>query len=213
MYSLLELAKKIEPDVARDPGSAPAPEAPPLIGPSLRGEILSVIKSNTGYENLWKSGKVEDRHTALTLVLRSKPRLMLKVLESVEFHDSIMNIAAAVVKKVDPKEVNQVARRLHDEPELLNRIMQTIDVPVPFPIVQALELEEIRKSRRERDPEDDLDRGAGGGEFEGTSSAAERTQLFGLCLSGGGIRSATFNLGVLQGLADLDLLRHLDYLR
>ena len=41
---------------------------------------------------------------------------------------------------------------------------------------------------------------------------AEEMSLFGLTLSGGGIRSATFNLGVLQGLADLDLLRRLDYL-
>jgi len=41
---------------------------------------------------------------------------------------------------------------------------------------------------------------------------AEETSLFGLALSGGGIRSATFNLGILQGLADLDLMRRLDYL-
>jgi hypothetical protein len=34
----------------------------------------------------------------------------------------------------------------------------------------------------------------------------------GLAFSGGGIRSATFNLGVLQGLQELDLLRHVDYL-
>jgi len=33
-----------------------------------------------------------------------------------------------------------------------------------------------------------------------------------LCLSGGGIRSATFGLGVLQGLARHDLLKHFDYL-
>lgn len=33
-----------------------------------------------------------------------------------------------------------------------------------------------------------------------------------LCLSGGGIRSATFGLGVLQGLARHNLLRHFDYL-
>jgi hypothetical protein len=37
-------------------------------------------------------------------------------------------------------------------------------------------------------------------------------QWAGLALSGGGIRSATFNLGVLQALADLGLLRHFDYL-
>jgi hypothetical protein len=36
--------------------------------------------------------------------------------------------------------------------------------------------------------------------------------LIGLALSGGGIRSATFNLGVLQGLQEFDLLRWIDYL-
>ena len=33
-----------------------------------------------------------------------------------------------------------------------------------------------------------------------------------LCISGGGIRSATFGLGVLQGLARRNLLQHFDYL-
>jgi hypothetical protein len=36
-------------------------------------------------------------------------------------------------------------------------------------------------------------------------------RLSGLCLSGGGIRSATFNLGILQGLAYKNLLRSFDY--
>src|SRR5687768_13012705 len=36
-------------------------------------------------------------------------------------------------------------------------------------------------------------------------------ELFGLSLSGGGIRSATFSLGLLQGLDSLGLLRCLDY--
>jgi len=36
--------------------------------------------------------------------------------------------------------------------------------------------------------------------------------LKGLAFSGGGIRSATLNLGVLQGLQELDLLRHFDYI-
>jgi hypothetical protein len=36
--------------------------------------------------------------------------------------------------------------------------------------------------------------------------------LVGIALSGGGIRSATFNLGVLQGLQELDLLRQVDFL-
>ena len=36
--------------------------------------------------------------------------------------------------------------------------------------------------------------------------------LFGIALSGGGIRSATFNLGLLQGLNEIGLLRGMDYL-
>ncbi len=41
---------------------------------------------------------------------------------------------------------------------------------------------------------------------------AHASCLAGLALSGGGIRSATFNLGVLQAMAQLKLLRHIDYL-
>jgi hypothetical protein len=42
--------------------------------------------------------------------------------------------------------------------------------------------------------------------------AAHEERLVGLAFSGGGIRSATFNLGVLQALADLQLLRKFHYL-
>lgn len=41
---------------------------------------------------------------------------------------------------------------------------------------------------------------------------AHKAGLVGLALSGGGVRSATFGLGVLQALAAHGLLRHLDYL-
>jgi len=41
---------------------------------------------------------------------------------------------------------------------------------------------------------------------------AHNNNLVGLAFSGGGIRSATFNLGVLQALADLKLLFRIDYL-
>jgi hypothetical protein len=47
---------------------------------------------------------------------------------------------------------------------------------------------------------------------EDVYTAAARTGLTGVCFSGGGIRSATFNLGVIQGLAQLGLLPHIDYL-
>jgi Patatin-like phospholipase len=44
------------------------------------------------------------------------------------------------------------------------------------------------------------------------SGGADHRPLSALCLSGGGIRSATFNLGVLQGLARSGLLGSFDYL-
>jgi hypothetical protein len=43
-------------------------------------------------------------------------------------------------------------------------------------------------------------------------SAAHRAELAGLAFSGGGIRSATFNLGILQALAENRMLRDFDYL-
>jgi hypothetical protein len=41
---------------------------------------------------------------------------------------------------------------------------------------------------------------------------ARQMELAGLAFSGGGIRSATFNLGVLQGLAKFNKVRTFDYL-
>jgi hypothetical protein len=46
--------------------------------------------------------------------------------------------------------------------------------------------------------------------FERTGETDQ--DLFGIALSGGGIRSATFNLGVLQALHDFEVLDYLDYL-
>src|SRR5205823_2118706 len=43
-------------------------------------------------------------------------------------------------------------------------------------------------------------------------AAALKLNTVGLAFSGGGIRSATFNLGFLQGLAALGLLKKFDYL-
>ena len=67
-------------------------------------------------------------------------------------------------------------------------------------------------------PSGDVTKGGGSSadKWEGWSDrirTGERpTNLIGLAFSGGGIRSATFNLGILQGLQELDLLRHIDYL-
>jgi hypothetical protein len=46
----------------------------------------------------------------------------------------------------------------------------------------------------------------------GNTHDGSKPYLFGLALSGGGIRSATFSLGVLQKLAGAGILKHVDYL-
>jgi hypothetical protein len=47
---------------------------------------------------------------------------------------------------------------------------------------------------------------------DGARGASMRLESVGLAFSGGGIRSATFNLGFLQGMASLRLLKRFDYL-
>ena len=72
------------------------------------------------------------------------------------------------------------------------------DQSADFLTVFAEERQRIKTWRKNRGvPEDDGD---------------GRLDLIGLAFSGGGIRSATFNLGVLQALAKLEILRYVDYL-
>src|SRR5438067_2011238 len=64
-----------------------------------------------------------------------------------------------------------------------------------FDEVRAAEIEEVGKSRTKRQPD-----------------LAADAPVVGLAFSGGGIRSATINLGILQGLAKHGLLKRIDYL-
>ncbi len=71
-----------------------------------------------------------------------------------------------------------------------------IDPPVKFEDVFRDELNRVKKSRERRTVGED----------------AHEDNLIGLAFSGGGIRSATFNLGILQALAQKGLLHKFDYL-
>ena len=70
------------------------------------------------------------------------------------------------------------------------------NVPITFEHVLKHEIERVAKSRHKRK----------------ISFPAHSDNLTGLAFSGGGIRSATFNLGVLQALAQRGLLQKFDYL-
>lgn len=67
-------------------------------------------------------------------------------------------------------------------------------MPLPFEKIREDELEYIRSYRN----------------FRNLSEDCENQQVS-LALSGGGIRSASFQLGVLQGLASAGLLKYVDY--
>ena len=82
--------------------------------------------------------------------------------------------------------------------------------PFTFETVLAGELEEIEQSRGRRVPE--MKPTPAGDPNPDPYTKAHNAQLLGVAFSGGGIRSATFNLGILQALAELDILRWVDYL-
>ena len=73
--------------------------------------------------------------------------------------------------------------------------------------------EELRYVRDRRAAAGSEGPAAGGdGAAPEDEAAAEADDLVGLALSGGGIRSATFNLGLLQALERWGVFRHVDYL-
>ncbi len=77
-----------------------------------------------------------------------------------------------------------------------------------FEEVLADEIREIQASRERRLPDIKFPQSGSPDPY----AQAHEAQLFGVAFSGGGIRSATFNLGILQALAELGVLRWVDYL-
>jgi hypothetical protein len=107
-------------------------------------------------------------------------------------------------QKIDAK--SQIFEYLKDKPRLQQKVgellgynpsrwLSTQEIPV---INQQREIHDIPHINFETDGDPYM--------------WARKSKLQGICFSGGGIRSATFNLGVLQGLAKLGLLSHFDYL-
>lgn len=96
-----------------------------------------------------------------------------------------------------PKFTATLATLFRKNPDSALQICQGMGWAMPFGVVFSKEQVEIAASRKNR---------------KGGSLVPPGTDVIGLALSGGGIRSATFNLGVLQALASHKLLRSIDYL-
>lgn len=90
--------------------------------------------------------------------------------------------------------------------------MNSATEPKEFKDVLNDELDEISHSRQKRNTLFDGLHLPPVPANEDSVRKAAASDLFGLAFSGGGIRSATFNLGILQGLAHFHLLPRIDYL-
>jgi len=99
-----------------------------------------------------------------------------------------------------------------DEQENTARPEQKDAGPFSFERVLHDELDYIQATRSHRGETEGVEPRKDGEEGDGHYQRALDSNLAGLAFSGGGIRSATFNLGVLQGLAEQGLLKRFDYL-
>ncbi len=84
----------------------------------------------------------------------------------------------------------------------------------PLTPKETLEQEHLKEIADEagKTERDDIDGKEAAEEAKFVVGQARKMELAGLAFSGGGIRSATFNLGVLQGLAQYNKVRAFDYL-
>lgn len=106
------------------------------------------------------------------------------------------------------------------DPPVFRDFCVDLGVPVPFSMTFRDELDEIARLRINRLWEEKLTENdsslrskAGVSDEPGTvQRQAFNSHLFGLALSGGGIRSATFALGLLEGMADRNILPCIDVL-
>jgi Patatin-like phospholipase len=121
----------------------------------------------------------------------------------------------------DSLNVKQLPEALLADDAQLVVAMEKASAPLSFEQVFTAELGEILKNRDRREREQCVARAgkpasalpaftaAANDPFE---KAKQMDGLTALAFSGGGIRSATFNLGILQGLAQKNLIKKFDYL-
>ena len=103
----------------------------------------------------------------------------------------------------------QFAKLLAADPELIDRLAPVLLDSSPFRQVLTEELDEISRLREVRLGKSPTPLPA---KLDVPEQRAVDMEVVGLAFSGGGIRSATFNLGVLQAFAERKVLRRIDYL-
>ena len=117
--------------------------------------------------------------------------------------------AAAKPRELLAKEI------LSDDKKIL-KLLQREEAPLPFDTIFGDELNEIAESQRWRrkikGAKKTWENAKTAGQDADPQQRAAAMDLYGLTFSGGGIRSATFGLGILQKLAEIGLLSRFDYI-
>ena len=112
--------------------------------------------------------------------------------------------AIVVILPDRPQDAATLANQLNSRPDLQAQVSSFAGyTPSEWLLEHELAQVDERRKKVGSDPVS-----AAGGAYDRAAASG----LMGLSFSGGGIRSATFNLGILQGLAELRLLRSFDYL-
>ena len=120
------------------------------------------------------------------------------------FNDSWKHAFHFKVDGLESKDLANIVELIHGQPRAQSRLSNLCDYP---PAKWLLEQELTAKGKWPPKLPPDIHP-----ESVDIYDFAADQNLTGICFSGGGIRSATFNLGVLQGLAASDRLNSFDYL-
>jgi len=148
--------------------------------------------------------------------------------------DYINELSTRAFESIAPeewKESTEISRYVAEKPLDAAKMAQALESNVPLQAQVAWHLgytpskwllENELVEVQERREKSGIGKNPAPAQTAASSTAAETNKdpyfqaadmgLMGLCFSGGGIRSATFNLGILQGLAELELLSCFDYL-
>jgi hypothetical protein len=114
--------------------------------------------------------------------------------------------------QIEPK-AEKIASYIADKPYLQQKLADLVDYsPSRWLLMQEIPQVRARRAIHPNLRDAPYDPKAAHPKARDPYEWARNGVLQGICFSGGGIRSATLNLGVLQGLAEHRILNHFDYL-
>ncbi|MBO3271233.1 patatin-like phospholipase family protein [Hymenobacter defluvii] len=148
---------------------------------------------------------------AIRALLYATPKIRVAVLDALAPYEPILVAKARQVLEQRKAVGPEGRRRLLTDDRYRDKVLGAGKSSLPFEVVFRCELKEV-EARRNARPENRHYQTPTLPESFDAWQRADGLGLCGLAFSGGGIRSATFNLGILQGLAGKGWLPRVDYL-